>query len=72
VRLLCASCTDEPAGRQFQSIQQLFRGPAQNFDIGVHLKLGPDNPYGFGRIFYGNDVNDGLEFSRVLRAEGFS
>src|SRR5215471_17735245 len=36
-------------------------------NIGVPLNLSPDNLYGFGRIFHGNDVNDGLEIATVPR-----
>jgi hypothetical protein len=52
-RLLRASYPDEPAGSWFQSIQRLFRGPAQSFAIGIHLNCSPDDLNGFGRIFHG-------------------
>src|SRR5262249_12280924 len=36
-------------------------------DIGVHLKLSPDNLNGFGRTFRGDDLNDGLEVAPARR-----
>jgi hypothetical protein len=60
-RLLRASYADELARSWLQSPPQVFRGPAQSFDTGVHLNLNLDDFYGLGRIFDVNDVNDGLK-----------
>jgi hypothetical protein len=52
-------------GAVSQSIQQLFRGPAQSFDIGAHLNLSLDNLYCSGRVFHGDNGNDGSEIATI-------